>query len=290
MDKTRVNRLHYIVLSFMALTFLLPLVWLVIASFDPNASDALKIPASVTLGNYISVITNTDNLRAYGIGFIISFAESFLVVVLAALAAYPLSRNRLSYKKVFMNVILFMTALPMIAVIVPVYKMYLNLGMLDSLWGVILYLAASSLPYGIWLMKNFMDAVPAELAVGCGQLALAGNAVEQGDDQCFRPDERAHRFNGGGKPGAFNGEDRQRGRQRLLRCHKAEGTGSAVAGEALCRITGCTLCIRSKKYTLRAKGLRHALAEHDAQRACADDCDDRLFFHNTFPPGAFGAL
>ena len=163
MDKTRVNRLHYIVLSFMALTFLLPLVWLVIASFDPNASDALKIPASVTLGNYISVITNTDNLRAYGIGFIISFAESFLVVVLAALAAYPLSRYRLSYKKVFMNVILFMTALPMIAVIVPVYKMYLNLGMLDSLWGVILYLAASSLPYGIWLMKNFMDAVPAEL-------------------------------------------------------------------------------------------------------------------------------
>ena len=118
MDKTRVNRLHYIVLSFMALTFLLPLVWLVIASFDPNASDALKIPASVTLGNYISVITNTDNLRAYGIGFIISFAESFLVVVLAALAAYPLSRYRLSYKKVFMNVILFMTALPMIAVIV----------------------------------------------------------------------------------------------------------------------------------------------------------------------------
>ena len=126
--------------------------------------------------------------------------------------------------------------------------------------------------------------------VGCGQLALAGNAVEQGDDQCFRPDERAHRFNGGGKPGTFDGEDRQRGRQRLLRCHKAEGTGSAVAGEALCRITGCTLCIRSKEYTLRAKCLRHALAEHDAQRACADDCDDRLFFHNTFPPGAFGAL
>ncbi len=41
---------------------------------------------------------------------------------------------------------------------------------------------------------------------------------------------------------------------------------------------GLHRCIRSKEYTLRAKCLRHALAEHDAQRTCADDCDDRLFF------------
>lgn len=163
MSNSRVNKLHYIVLTFMALTFLLPLVWIVVASLDPNASDALKAPASVTLGNYISVLTDKQNLNAYWIGFVISFVESIVVVLLAAFAAYPLSRYRLSYKKVFMNIILFMTALPMIAVIVPVYKMYLSLGMLDSLWGVILYLAASSLPYGIWLMKNFMDAVPLEL-------------------------------------------------------------------------------------------------------------------------------
>ena len=62
-----------------------------------------------------------------------------------------------------MYVILFMTALPMIAVIVPVYKMFLNIGLLDSIPGVILYMAASGLPYGIWLMKNFMDGVPVEL-------------------------------------------------------------------------------------------------------------------------------
>ena len=59
--------------------------------------------------------------------------------------------------------ILFMTALPMIAVIVPVYKMFLKIGLLDSIPGVILYLSASALPYGIWLMKNFMDAIPVEL-------------------------------------------------------------------------------------------------------------------------------
>lgn len=163
MSNKQTRYLQYIVVTFMALTFVLPLIWLAVASLDPNASDSLKMPASWTLDNYVSVLTDKDNLNAYGIGFVISFIQSLLVVVLSCLAAYPLSRYHLSYKKVFMNVILFMTALPMIAVIVPVYKMYLSLGILDSIWGVIMYLTASSLPYGLWLMKNFMDAVPKEL-------------------------------------------------------------------------------------------------------------------------------
>lgn len=159
----RVNYLHYIVLTFMAISFVLPLVWLFVASLDPNASDSLKMPATWTLGNFVSVLTDPKNMRAFWVGFLISFAQSIVVVVLSCLAAYPLSRYKLSYKKVFMNIILFMTALPMIAVIVPVYKMYLNLGILNTLWGVVMYLTASALPYGLWLMKNFMDAVPKEL-------------------------------------------------------------------------------------------------------------------------------
>ena len=91
MNNRRVNTLHYIVLSFMALTFVLPLVWLVIASLDPNASDSLKAPATWSLSNYISVLTNPKNLNAYWVGFVISFVESIIVVILSCLAAYPLS-------------------------------------------------------------------------------------------------------------------------------------------------------------------------------------------------------
>lgn len=105
MNNRRVKYLHYIVLTFMALTFVLPLIWLVIASFDPNASDSLKAPATWSLGNYISVLTDPDNLKAYWVGFVISFVESLIVVVLSCMAAYPLSRYKLSYKKVFMNLI-----------------------------------------------------------------------------------------------------------------------------------------------------------------------------------------
>lgn len=163
MSEKATKAIHYIILTIIAIAFILPLVWLVVASLDSGANQALKWPTSWTFSNYTSVLTSTDNLRGFGIGLIISVVQSFIVVLVSGLAAYPLSRYRLRFKQPFMYVILFMTALPMIAVIVPVYKMFLNIGLLDSIPGVILYLSASSLPYGIWLMKNFMDGVPVEL-------------------------------------------------------------------------------------------------------------------------------
>lgn len=163
MSERATKGMHYALLTVIAIVFILPLLWVIIASLDTNASEAIKWPAQWTLGNYKDVLSNQSNLRGFGVGLVISFVQSFIVVLIAGLAAYPLSRYRLSFKKGFMYVILFMTALPMTAVIVPVYKMFLSLGLYDSIVGVILFLSASSLPYGIWLMKNFMDGVPVEL-------------------------------------------------------------------------------------------------------------------------------
>lgn len=163
MSEKTTKALHYLILTVIAVCFILPLIWLVLASFDSNANQALKLPSEWTVSNFISVMGEAKNLRAFGVGLVISLIQATIVVVVAGLAAYPLSRYHLSYKKFFMYIILFMTALPMIAVIVPVYKLFLNIGILNTLPGVILYLSASSLPYGIWLMKNFMDGIPLEL-------------------------------------------------------------------------------------------------------------------------------
>ncbi|MGD1823480.1 MAG: carbohydrate ABC transporter permease [Pleomorphochaeta sp.] len=157
------NQVQYILLTIIAICFILPLLWLVLASLDTNASQALDMPTKWTISNFINVLSSNKNLQGFAVGLIISLIQSTIVVLVAGLAAYPLSRYNLTYKNVFMYSILFMTALPMIAVIVPVYKMFLTLHILDSLISVILYLSATSLPYGIWLMKNFMDSVPIEL-------------------------------------------------------------------------------------------------------------------------------
>lgn len=157
------KKLPYIVLTAIAVVFLLPLLWVIIASIDPDASQALKVPMNMTLGNYRSVLEDRSNVRAFGVGLIISLGQSILVVMIAGLAAYPLSRYELKHKKLFMFTMLFMTSLPITAVMVPVYRLFLNVGLYDNIFGVVLFLTASAMPYGIWLMKNFIDGVPVEL-------------------------------------------------------------------------------------------------------------------------------
>ncbi|GKS14945.1 sugar ABC transporter permease [Paenibacillus chitinolyticus] len=155
--------LPYTILVFIGICFILPLLWVLVASVDSNAMQSLKVPERLTATNYAEVIANPENQRAYMIGLIMSLGQAVLVVILALLAAYPLSRYQLKYKKPFMLTVLFMTSLPITAVMVPVYQLFLTAKLYDNLFGVILFFAASSMPYGIWMLKNFMDSVPSEL-------------------------------------------------------------------------------------------------------------------------------
>lgn len=153
----------YIILTLLAVIFALPLIWIVLASLDANAASNVKMPANWTLDNYVAVLKSDTNQMAFKNGLLISIGQSVVVVVVSILAAYPLSRFELKCNKLFMYTILFMTALPMTAVMVPVYKLFLSINLYNKLWGVILFMSATSLPYAIWMMKNFMDGVPLEL-------------------------------------------------------------------------------------------------------------------------------
>jgi len=162
MKEKRERRISYAVLTILAILFLLPLAWVILASFDTNASLSARIP-NVTMNNYKEVLTNSANLRSFGNGLILSFFESVLVVVFAGLAAYPLSRYEMKHKKLFMVSMLFMTSLPITTIMIPVYKIFVSIGLYNHLFGIILFMAASSMPYAIFMMKNFMDAVPISL-------------------------------------------------------------------------------------------------------------------------------
>ncbi|MGG6312530.1 carbohydrate ABC transporter permease [Paenibacillus macerans] len=155
--------IHYVVLSLLAILFLLPLLWMFVASIDPHAIQAIKVPENLTLNNFKSIVTDPKLIRSFWIGLLLSGCQAVLVVIVCVLAAYPLSRYNLKFRKSFMTTILFMTSLPMTAVIVPVYQLFLYFKFQDSLIAVTLFLTASSLPYGIWMIKNFMDSVPLDL-------------------------------------------------------------------------------------------------------------------------------
>lgn len=152
-----------VALTTVAVGFALPLAWLVLAAFDPQAGLSVRIPGELTLDHFAEIGTWDLTFLPLLNGLLVSGAGSVLVVALAALAAYPLSRYRLRYGSHVLFSVLFLSALPVTAIMVPVYTLFVQVNLIDHPVGCVLFLAAAGLPYAIWMMKNFMDGVPVAL-------------------------------------------------------------------------------------------------------------------------------
>ncbi|MEV8126701.1 carbohydrate ABC transporter permease [Streptomyces sp. NPDC085944] len=146
-----------------AAAFVLPLAWVVLSALDPHASLRVKVPDGVTLENFDAILTPEITFTPLLNSLLLCGGATLLTVVCAALAAYPLSRFRSRLNRPFLLTILFATSLPITAIMVPVYALFVRVNMIDTMQGTIFFFAASQLPFAIWLMKNFMDGVPKEL-------------------------------------------------------------------------------------------------------------------------------
>jgi multiple sugar transport system permease protein len=152
-----------IALVAVGIAFLVPLAWIVLASLDPAATVSVGLPERWTLDNFSQILSWEQTFRPLWNSVLISGGTAVLTVLASVLAAYPLSRFQMRFRKPFLYTILFGTCLPITAMMVPVYALFVNLGMLDSVPGTIFFLAATSLPMAIWMTKNFMDSVPVSL-------------------------------------------------------------------------------------------------------------------------------
>jgi multiple sugar transport system permease protein len=147
----------------LAAAFVLPLAWVVLSALDPRADLRLRVPDSLTLENFDAVLTDEVTFTPLLNSLLLCGGGTLLTVVCAALAAYPLSRFRSRFNRPFLLTVLFATCLPITAIMVPVYALFVRVNLIDTMQGTIFFFAASQLPFAIWLMKNFMDGVPKEL-------------------------------------------------------------------------------------------------------------------------------
>ncbi|HEX5562046.1 MAG TPA: carbohydrate ABC transporter permease [Nocardioidaceae bacterium] len=143
--------------------FVVPLLWLLLGAFNARAGLAVTWPHPWTLHNFHAILTFETTYRPMLNGAILCGGGTLLTVVASVLAAYPLSRYQFRAKRPFLLTILFATGLPITAIMVPVYGMFVQVNLIDTLTGTILFMATTALPISIWLTKNFMDGVPLEL-------------------------------------------------------------------------------------------------------------------------------
>lgn len=153
----------YGVLALVAIFFVAPLIWLLLASFEPAASIGAPAPLVLSFSNFSKVLNWSTTFEPLINSCILSGATAVLTVFTALLAAYPLSRYQMRFRKPFLYTIVFSTGLPITAILVPVYGWFARYNLVNNEAAVIFFLAAVSLPFGIWLMKGFMDGVPLDL-------------------------------------------------------------------------------------------------------------------------------
>ncbi len=192
------RRLAAVVILVYALVSSIPLAWIVATSFK-TPSDAIAYPPKLvftpSLEGYVNlftartrqtpeylaslpppetwyeelvrkrnmVITGPSRFAGrYANSLIIGFGSTFFAVFLGTLAAYAFSRFRIPLKEDLLFFILSTRMFPPIAVAIPVYLMYRQLGLTDTQLGMIILYTAVNLSLSVWLLKGFIDEIPKE--------------------------------------------------------------------------------------------------------------------------------
>ncbi|TLM86238.1 carbohydrate ABC transporter permease [Pseudarthrobacter sp. NamE2] len=150
-------------LTLVGACFLLPLLWLVLGSLDPEAGHETRVPRTPGLDNFAAIMTPELLFQPLWNSLVLSAGTGAVTLAAAVLAAYPLSRYRSRFNTPFLYAVLFGTCLPVTAIMVPVYGLFVQLELLDSMPATIFFMATTTLPMAIWMTRNFMDSVPLSL-------------------------------------------------------------------------------------------------------------------------------
>lgn len=164
-------------LSVIGLVFVLPLVWLVFASLDSQASWAVQIP-HWTIANFEAVVSG-DDLRSLGNSLFLSVMATGIATAVAFPAAFGLSRYNIPLKQFLVIALLFMTAIPVAVLIIPIYQIYSDIGWTGSMVTTALFIGVTGLPFEIAIIKDAIDSIPVDFeeAAAVDQASTWGTLV-----------------------------------------------------------------------------------------------------------------
>ena len=158
-------------LTVLAVAMLFPVLWILETSIKENR-DVYAVPAQffgfhVTLDHFRDVFVAAGGGRSdLSVSFVNSIVVAGMSTLLATLlgvpAAWAYSRFTLRAKKDQMFFILSTRFMPPVVVVIPIFLMYRSIGLINTRLGLILIYTAFNVPFTIWMMKGFVDEVPAE--------------------------------------------------------------------------------------------------------------------------------
>ncbi len=140
-----------------------PFVWVIVLAFDRGSAGAVPWPEETTLDNFRTLINDMNIGRALRNSLIVVVATTVLALITSALAGYGLSRITWRRKTLAAYSLLLLYTFPLSATMVPINDLARRLELHNTFRGLVLAQTAVTLPFLIWLMKGFFDAIPRSL-------------------------------------------------------------------------------------------------------------------------------
>lgn len=145
-----------------AFLFIIPLIWMAVVSIKVEGMSIVTLVDWFTppysFGMYKQVIEDTLLLNWIGNSFLIAVSVTVLTVIIAAIAAFAMSKIPFRYKSFMFLFILSGLLIPGEAVLIPLYQVVKELGLLNSYEALIIPVLAS--PVAVIVLKSFFDGVP----------------------------------------------------------------------------------------------------------------------------------
>lgn len=154
------------ILLIAAFTALVPAYFIVISSLKtPQAylDDRIGFPAQIVFDSYNTVLTQHPFFLWMGNSTLISVGSVALSTVISALAAYAIARMRFRGREFLMSLSTSLMAVPPVVMVVPLFVLFSQIGLLGKYQGVILIYAGLMCPFSVYLLVTFFRTIPTEL-------------------------------------------------------------------------------------------------------------------------------
>ncbi len=162
------RRALYGLVTFIALLYLFPILWMLNTSLRPTRDiyryPPTILPGALTLENYIYVLTQMEHFQRYFLNsVVVTLATVLIVLVASTMGGYVFGMRRFRGKELLFMGIVFVLTIPYIMYLIPIFMMEDRAGLLNTWPGLILPYVALNLPWGLLIMRGAFSTIPLEI-------------------------------------------------------------------------------------------------------------------------------
>jgi multiple sugar transport system permease protein len=180
------NKMVWLAALIVAANGFFPAIWVLLTSFKTE-TELMRVPISIwpaaaTLENYVRVFTDQPIGRFLWNSVVVATISTVICVAVSALAAYALVRLRLPAPGLILSILLAVAMFPLISLVVPLFQVMRDVGLLNTWPALILPYAVLSMPVCTLVLISFFQDIPRDLENaamidGCSRLGALWHVV-----------------------------------------------------------------------------------------------------------------